>query len=176
MTYWLPCPNNNRYEVSSDGAVRDTVAKKESKGSRVRGGYRQVALIRGPSRKRYWRSVHRLIAEAFHGTPAQDGLQVNHKNGIKDDNRAENLEWVTPSENALHAYRTGLTPPRPRGAEHQLSKLNDAAIQVIRYFQGVKTQRQLARAYGVDQTTIWAIQKRRTWTQVYDYRINGRLV
>lgn len=46
--------------------------------------------------------VHRLVCEAFHGAPPFIGAQVNHKNGVKSDNRADNLEWVTASENQRH--------------------------------------------------------------------------
>lgn len=56
--------------------------------------------------QKHW-MAHRLIWEAVNG-PIPDGLQINHKNGIKHDNRIENLELVTQSENAKHAYRIGL--------------------------------------------------------------------
>ena len=58
-------------------------------------------------RRGFYMLAHRVIWESVHG-PIPDGIQINHINGIKTDNRIENLELVTPSENALHAYRIGL--------------------------------------------------------------------
>ncbi len=52
-------------------------------------------------------TVHRLVAKAFHGIENQN-LDVNHKDGNKQNNYENNLEWVTRSENLLHAYRNGL--------------------------------------------------------------------
>lgn len=68
------------------------------------GGYTQVSH----GRSGFHMQAHRLIWEAVHG-PIPDGMQINHINGVKTDNRIDNLELVTPSENSMHAYRLGLS-------------------------------------------------------------------
>jgi len=67
----------------------------------IRSGYCLVILRR--DKKRYTYSVHRLVADHFTTNP-ENKPQINHKNGIKTDNRIGNLEWVTRSENVIHSY------------------------------------------------------------------------
>jgi len=66
-----------------------------------RDGYKRVCLRKDG--KGYTRRVARLILESFEPA-SSEGMQVNHKNGDRGDDRLENLEWLTPSENIKHAF------------------------------------------------------------------------
>ena len=96
------------YEVSNLGRVRSTSYKgiKILKPSITKSGYLNVIFC--INQKREHKLVHRLVAETFIPNP-KNKPQVNHINGIKTDNRVENLEWCTASENGLHAYKNGLS-------------------------------------------------------------------
>lgn len=156
------------YAVSSFGRVKsfDRVTGKARKQpgrllaqSTDGGGYPFVALYHKP-RKRYAK-VHHLVCEAYIG-PKPEGAVVNHKNGIKTDNRVENLEWVSSSANNRHAYRAGLRPYL-RGVDGPTTKLTEAQVRYIRAMRGTKTQRQLANELGVDKSTVQSAQVRRSW-------------
>lgn len=77
-------------------------------------GYSRVSLMVNRKRKTFY--VHRLVAIAFIPNP-KGKREVNHINGIKADNRLENLEWCTSLENLQHAFVNGLRV-MPRGNEH----------------------------------------------------------
>ena len=101
----------NRYIVTDDGQVFAMKYRNRQLIGRLRphrspnarcGGYLQVSVN---GRRR---DLHRIVAECFVPKPPGEGLEVNHKDGDKLNNRASNLEWTTHLENVRHAYRTGL--------------------------------------------------------------------
>ena len=99
-----------RYEVSNQGRVRNAHTGRVLRPRKHNWGYLRVALYyKGLCKERF---VHNLVATAF-VEGWREGLQVNHKNGVKTDNRAENLEWVTSSENHQHAHDVLLLDVKP---------------------------------------------------------------
>jgi len=105
--------------------------------------------------------VHRLVAMAYLGTP-KEGLEVNHKDGDKHNNKPENLEWVTKSENMLHAARNGLLNIK-RGEDSHSAKLTQKEVDKIRKMKGLKTYRNIAVLFGVKYSTIAHIMRGSRW-------------
>ena len=128
-----------------------------------RGGYCHVLLSSGPRRKRY--SCHRLVAGAFCKADSI-GLEVNHINGIKEDNRAENLEWVTKSQNQLHAIRSGLSHS-VCGEKHGRAKLTKKEVmRVIGMDNEGLTQVDISKRTGISFWTVSRIVLGDSWGSV----------
>ena len=104
--------------------------------------------------------VHRLVALAFLG---ESDLQVNHKNGIKTDNRLENLEYCTQSENMNHAVEMGVIK---RGKDVNTNKLNENDVMKIKYGHHNLPQKEIAKLYGVTPASISSIRLGKTWKHI----------
>ena len=137
---------------------------KQIHGAVMKSGYRHVVLSRDKRQKSY--RLCRIVAAAFFG-PAQEGYQVNHKDGQKDNDSLSNLEYVTPAENARHAVATGLTRPA-FGIRNGASKLNESKVRAIRrrWSSGSHNYSDLASTYGVTEGCIGHVIRGSTWSHV----------
>jgi plasmid maintenance system antidote protein VapI len=151
-----------RYAASSDGRIWSYKSERFLKPAKIGRGYDAVSLPVGPEGKQIRQYVHRLVARAF--LPNLEGkAEVNHINGVKTDNRAANLEWVTRRENIAHAVSTGLS--KVMGEDNPMAKLDEMRVAEIRerYFNGPETQDELGVAFGVHRVLIKKIVTGAIW-------------
>jgi hypothetical protein len=125
-------------------------------------GYSGVSLSNSEGRTTF--KVHRLVAKAFLPTYLES-LQVNHINGIKNDNRVENLEMCTNSENQIHANKLRLRYI-PKGERHYKSKLTGRDILEIRDLIPYFTQEMLGKLYNTERSNISIIKTDKGWRHI----------
>jgi hypothetical protein len=164
MTEWRSIEGEEgRYAVSENGEVMAmNFAASGLPGilkPNMARGYQTVQLS---NRKRY--TIHRLVAAAFIG-PRPNGMQINHINGVKTDNRVLNLEYCTPSENMKHCFAIGLQSNQ--GEKHSRSKLKEKDVRHIKHLLSLKmTQAEIANMYGVSKPLISRINRGKNWSHV----------
>lgn len=163
---WRDIPGyEGLYQVSNDGQVMS------SRYNRLIGwfynnGYRRTTLSKHNVVKHY--RVHNLVMLAFVGSPP-DGMCVNHKNGDKEDNRLENLEYVTFSENTQHMLTTLKSHNPKHGESHPCAKLTEGDVREIRKLrkEGYSYNR-LAKHFKVSVGSIRQVTDGRSWKHVAD--------
>lgn len=158
-----------KYQVSNLGRVRSFQRCKPNENKILKheimwNGYSRVGLCVKEKKKRC--KIHRLVAEAF--IPNPDNLpEVNHKDGNKLNNHADNLEWVSRADNMKHAYANKLL--RRNGENNGRSKLSKSDVDYIRGVYRKRDKeygaRPLAEKYGVRRQHIYEIISNRAWRQ-----------
>jgi hypothetical protein len=113
--------------------------------------------------------VHQIVAKAFVPNPENKEC-VNHKNGNKLDNRAENLEWVTRKENAQHAFKNGLSGGVVIRPLFKKLTLKD----VTQIFKSNESGTMLAKKYDVSKGIISAIRTGKIWNRVTGLLSTGK--
>jgi phosphoglycolate phosphatase-like HAD superfamily hydrolase len=177
MEEWRDIPGwEGLYQASDHGNVRRIVRFRKvgrglfepsefrpvKLGTDSRNGYRTARLSHSSSAKTLL--VHRLVCAAFHGLSQSGRNHVAHFDGSRDNNRADNLRWASPKENAADRRRHDRDMP---GERHVLSKLSAEQVKLIRAAHGPRGSGvRLAREYGVTPTLISRIVRRRTWKHV----------
>lgn len=161
MEIWKDIPNIASYEISNLGRIRNKVTGVVRSPKIGRGGYAVFQHKINKKSKSYF--VHRLVLLAFVGD-LPDGMEVNHKNAIRNDNRLDNLEYVTRSQNQLHRSRV---LHNFNGAKTPHAKLTDEKVVSIRllYMEGM-TAKEIATRFDVSAMTIWWILTGKTWYHV----------
>lgn len=159
MMKWFPLKNyENLYEITTAGVVRriayDVIRPSNTSYKRLpiilkahydKDGYLRVTINNGKQSKMKY--VHRLVAETFIPNP-NNYEQVNHKNGIKDDNRVENLEWCTRSQNIRHRIDVlGVTLRNKKGSK-EVEQYTSDNILINTFPSAKEAGRQLKLSQG----------------------------
>ncbi len=161
---WIEIKNFPNYFVNELGQVKSG-PKKTRKGFRLlkpmkeSTNYTTVDLCKDGKIVR--KLIHRIVAEAFLPN-LENKPQVNHINGIKDDNRLENLEWVTRSENQLHSIRTGLR--HTRGENNSQCKLKSE--DVLKILNDTRVYSVIGNEFKVSISTVADIKRGYSWTHI----------
>ncbi|HUS94032.1 MAG TPA: NUMOD4 motif-containing HNH endonuclease [Patescibacteria group bacterium] len=174
---WKDIPGcEGYYQASNLGRIRavERMVKTKPKGKwymrklpftiRAQGtnqtGYKMVGLCINGIESQH--RVHRLVASAFIPNP-ENKSDINHKNGNKNDNSVENLEWMTRGENHRHAYLTGLKR-RPKG-KRILNEKKVLEIKLLLSRKNIKNS-EISRLFSVSGTCISNIKSNKRWGYV----------
>lgn len=159
------------YTITDEGVIYSEKRNRYPGGflrpTKTENGYLRVKLKNDHENKSYY--VHRLVAMAFIPNPDNKKC-VNHKDGNKENNCVDNLEWCTYSENMKHAVAHGLNHnPDTKGENHPSHKLSAVDVVEIRRLsaQGVMAK-DIAKKYGITTEQVYNIRNFKQWKSVPD--------
>jgi hypothetical protein len=161
---WEKIEGHERYSVSNNGDIRNDTTNIILRPVLDERGYAHVTLC--PSHKRV--SVHRIVASAFLPR-GENETQVNHKNGVHEDNRAENLEWCTARENIRHKY--DVLKYRWENHIRRMTEVNSHPVVCCETGTVYQSMAQAARSVGTNSGHICeCIKGRRKTAAGYHWR------
>jgi hypothetical protein len=166
---WEKIKNYNCYEINEEGQVR--------RGNRIlkiqkhTNGYPYVVLCENGKPKSY--RIHRLLADAFIPNPEKKPA-INHIDSNRENNSLSNLEWVTTSENNLHAYHVTKTRKPPRSMLGKFAKNHNRSVpfsvkypdgKFVEYGSGLE----FTRLTGLDHTSI-SYGRKKSIDKIYQFK------
>jgi hypothetical protein len=161
---WQTIPFAADYAVSSDGRVKRIAAQPwhrcgcELKPKRRRDGYLEVSLY--VAGKTHYYRVHQLVCAVFHGPKPVDAHEVGHKDGCRHNNNANNLRWVSKSENYADRIPHGTDNAGQRNGQAKVDELTIAQIR-----QSNLPSRKAAEKFGLSKSQINNIRSGYNWTK-----------
>lgn len=159
MEEWKVIPFESNYEVSNYGNIRNFETKIIKNQRYSKSGYKRITLY--PSGITY--AVHRLVGLTWMKDTHLDHLQIDHLNAVRDDNRLENLEWVTPEENNRRIKNRVAT----HGSNNGMSKLTEEDVIQIKYYLSNLDNSTCSKLFDVKPEAIRRIRKREQWKYLF---------
>lgn len=157
---WRDVPGWEGFKASSLGRVRGPRKLLTPQAGPL--GYHRVSMTDRPGKRKKVASVHRIVCAAFLGECPR-GMQVNHINNVRHDNRIANLEYVTPKQNCHHRKVHGTFPTGENNGRARLTAAQVAEIR-RRRAAGEKLST-MAVEYGVHKNTVWWAATGGTWAE-----------
>jgi len=164
---WKNIEDFPNYEISNYGEIRNKKTDKILKAWSTERGYPRVDLCKDGNKKPY--RIHRLVTKYFVPNP-QNKTYVNHKDGNKKNNRADNLEWCTAKENTTHAIKNGLLKPinfYQKGENHPNARLSNKDVVAIK--KAIKSDTDSSEIYknfDITKSQLCDIKHGRKWNHI----------
>lgn len=135
----IPIEGCEHYHINEEGVVLNSKTGRVLKTDLTNMGYKRVTLWH-VDQKRVRVAVHRLVAMTFVPNPENKPM-VNHLDGNKINNHRTNLEWVSCSENTIHAFETGLRVAPDNTGRKPWNRKNDDKAKEVRHLKGLGFKR-----------------------------------
>lgn len=151
------------YLIYDDGRVYDVKLQRFKKPIENKKGYLRYSFyIHGKDKKFF---IHRLVLSSFNPVEGMENLQVNHIDGDKKNNKLENLEWCTQSENQIHAFSHGLISRA--GEKNSQCKLTEKDVfEIISMLKNKEPYNIISKKFNISKHTIAAIRSKKLWKYI----------